>query len=841
MKFLNYLIALCLLAGLSACLGTKHLQENELLLVENNIQGNHAITSDQLDDFFRQTPNLQFPLIPWTPYVSIYYLGENFYNPDKIRRKRDEQAAKMEERIAKAEANERTSRAERLRAKRRSQIESRNRQLEEGNMLMRIGEPVVVFDSSLAERSAQQMEQFLHAKGFYHGEANYEYKVNDRKVSVTYLIEENEPFIIDTAYLTVGNETIRRIILEHNDETYIDTLQRYDQDNLSKERTRIDNLLKNYGYYEFSPQYIEFNVDTTLGNRRVAIETVIYRPASRGYHRQFRVDSVIFTTDATVRGDLTGRISREHNQITYRFFEDQYSKSVLDSRVFIRPDSLYSRKNTLETQKQLANLDIFKFININYDTTGGNFDAYIYTSPLKKFQTNNEIGFTYSQGIPGPFFNSTWTNRNTFGGLELLQLNLRYGIEGVPSTVNPQRAFGSTQAGANLSLTFPQFIAPLGPKTRNRLGQLNPRTRLLIGGAFTERPEFRRTSFNTSFTYTWQTERRRRDNVFNTLYNLTPIDVGYIDSYLRPTEEGILFRELLLEWARLGNPYIRTFENSFVSSIYGFAVFTKNNYGTYQERSWYLRPFVESGGTTQNIINIPFASETSETDASTNLRAFRFLKFSNDYRQYYPLGRASALAFRINAGVGLPYGNTETLPYEKYFFAGGSNSIRAFRPRRLGPGVYTPPAPPDGEGNPREWENDIEYNLIEQPGEVLFEGSIEYRHNIFGFLNGATFLDFGNVWRLRPSNAFPGGEFRLDEFYKQIALGTGYGLRLDFTFLIVRFDFGLKVYNPQAVPTTRLDNGSYAYDYSQGWMLNRFREHWDSEMIIFNLGIGYPF
>lgn len=837
MKFLNYLIPLCLLLGLSACLGTKHLQENELLLVENNIEGNETISTDQLDDFFRQEPNLQFPLIPWAPYVTIYYLGENFYDRDKIRRKRDEQAEKMDERIAKAEENDRESRAARLRQKKRDQIEKRNRQLEEGNMLMRIGEPIVVFDSSLAQQSAQQMEQFLHAKGFYHGETDYDYEVNGKKVSVTYLIEENDPFIIDTAYLTVANENIRQIIEEHQEDSFIDTLQRYDQDKLSQERSRIDNLLKNYGYYEFSPQYVEFNVDTTLGDRRVSVETVIYQPASRGFHRQFTVDSVFFTTDATTRGDLTGRISRTHNNITYRFFEDQYSKSVLDSRVFIRPDSLYSRQNTLETQKQLSNLDIFKFININYDTTGGKFNAHIYTSPLKKFQTNNELGFTYSQGIPGPFFNSTWTNRNTFGGLELLQLNLRYGIEGVPSTTDPSRAFGSTQAGANLSLTFPQFIAPLGPKTRNRLGELNPRTRLLLGGAFTDRLEFRRININSSLSYTWQTERRRRDNVYNTLYNFTPIDVSYIDSELKPTEEGVRFTRLLEEWEAQGNPYIRSFSNSFVSSIYGFAVFTKNNYGTYQERSWYLRPFIESGGTTLNLFKLPFVAE----DTTESLLAFRFLKLSNDYRQYLPLGSSSALAFRINAGVGIPYGNTQTLPYEKYFFAGGSNSVRAFRPRRLGPGVYTPEAR-DGEGNPRAWrEDEIVNNRIEQPGEVILEGSIEYRHNIFGFLNGATFLDFGNVWRLGQSEAFPGGEFRFDEFYKQIALGTGYGLRLDFTFLIVRFDFGLKLYNPQAVTTTKLADGTYEFDYSTGWMLDRFRNNWNSEMIIFNLGIGYPF
>jgi outer membrane protein insertion porin family len=838
LKFLNKLIPLCLLLGLSACLGTKHLQENELLLVENNIKGNEQISSDNLDDFYRQEPNLQVPLIPWAPYVSIYYLGENFHNPEKIRRKREEEAETFDERIAKAEARGRDTRAERLRQKKRDQIDKRNRQLEEGNFLMRFGEPIVVFDSTLAQRSAQQMEQYLHSKGFFHAETDFEYETEDRKVSVTYLIEENNPFMIDSLYLTVADENIRSIIRENQEETYLDTLDRYDEEKMSKERTRIDNLLKNNGYYEFSPQYIEFNVDTTLGNHRVAIETRIFRPANRGYHRQFRVDSVIFTTDATIRGDLAGRLSRTYNGISYRFFEEQYSKRVLDSRVFIRPDSLYSRQNTLETQKQLANLDIFKFINIHYDTTGGQFNAQIFTSPLKRFQTSNEVGFTYSQGIPGPYFNSTWTNRNTFGGLEILQLNLRAGIEGVPSTVDPTQAFGSNQAGANLSLIFPQFIAPLNSQTRTRLGELNPKTRLSLGGAFTDRVrEFRRTNLNSSLTYTWQTERRRRDNVYNVLYNFTPIDVSVIDSEIYTgKEEGELFNRLLKEWENQGNPYIRSFDPSFVSSIYGFAVFTTNNYGTYTDRSRYIRPFVESGGTTQNLIDFPLTEEGDTLRG--NLRSFRFLRFSNDYREFYPLGDNSAFAFRINAGLGIPYGDTRTLPYEKFFFAGGSNSIRAFRPRRLGPGVYTPQANLDKNGDPiQSDENAIVTNLIEQPGEILLEGSLEYRHNIFGFLNGAVFLDFGNIWRIRKSEAFPGGEFRIDEFYKQIALGSGYGLRLDFSFLIVRFDFGLKIYNPQNV--TRGADGNW--DYSQGWMFDKMKYPITDDLIIFNLGIGYPF
>ena len=826
---------------LVSCLGTKHLKENQLLLVEQEIKGNEIISTGELEDFYRQEANLQFPLIPWAPYVSLYYLGENFYDKDKIRRKRDELAQKYDRRIAEAEEEGNDSRAQRLREKKRSKIEKKNKVLEEGNVLMRTGEPIVVFDSTLTKQTAQQMERYLHSKGFFHGEVGYNIKADDKKARVTYLVEENKPFIIDTAYLTVANNKIRQIILNNQEDSYIDTTQRYDQADLALERARIDNLLKNHGYYEFSPQYIHFEVDSSLGNRRVSVETIIYQPSGRGYHKQFKIDSVIFTTDATTRGDLAGRKSRMVNGIIYRFFEESYSKKVLDNRVFLRPDSIYSRKATLETQKQLANLDIFKFINISYDTTGDQFNAMIYTSPLKKYQTSTELGATYSQGIPGPHFNATLTNRNPFGGLEILQLNLQAGVEGVPGTTDPSESYASKQLGANLSLLFPQFIAPLAPRLRNRLGRLNPRTRLLAGVAYLERPEFIRTNVNTSLNYTWQTERERRGDTYSTLYSIAPVNVSVIDSEFKLGNiEGQAYLDSLRSWAERGNPLIRSFDDAFVSSMYTFAVFTKNNYGTYMRNSRYIRPYFESGGTTQNLFDFPYTTEDS-VRGSGELRAFRFLKFSNDYRKYIPLRGSTALAYRLNAGVAIPYGSENaTLPYEKFFFAGGSSSIRSYRPRRLGPGVYTPRRPAgENEEGQREWgEDEIVFNAIEQPGEVLLEGSVEFRHNIFGFLNGAVFLDFGNTWRLEKSEATPGGEFLLDEFYKQIALGGGYGVRFDFSFLILRLDLGVKLYNPMAV--TINEDGSY--NYSEGWTFDKFDGFpFKRDLVILNIGIGYPF
>ncbi len=847
-----------------------------MLLYSQEIAGNEQVEATSLDDFYRQEANTRTPLIPWAPYVSIYYLGENFYNRDKIRRKRDRTEEKLNEKISKAQEKGRDRRAARLQAKKESKLDKFDKVLDEGNLLMRIGEPIAVYDSAMAGESATQMEAYLHSKGFFHGEVDYDADTAGRKVTVTYTIQEKTPYKVDSSWLRVSSQPLRMLLQENEEESLIDVGENYDQDALKAERNRINELLRNNGYYEFSQQYVEFNVDSTQGDHKVTIETEILRPANRGYHKQFTIDSVVFTTDATARGDLQGRNTRNYRGLTYRFFDEKYSKKVLSNRVFIHPDSLYSRQNTLETQKQLANLDNFKFINIDYDTANGKFISYIYTSPLKKFQTNNEIGFTYTSGIPGPYFNTSWTARNVFGGLENMEFNFRVGSEGVPPVIledGANNAFiASQQLSANVSLIFPQFAAPFSDELRNKFGRLNPKTRALVGYAFTNRQnEFSRTTYNTSLSYSWQTERTRKKDFHNHLFTITPLDISLINtSFAGDNETNAFFRQVQ-EWREEGNPYFYSFTNSFVSSIYAFAVLNKNNYGTYTQRSRYMRPFIESGGTTQNFVSFNFL--TDNPNDPEKLRGFKYLKFSNDYRQYLPLKQPKAgIAWRINAGVGIPYGDDfqvlngenevertvpPTLPYEKFFFAGGSNSIRAFRPRRLGPGGYTPGI---GEPAPDFIENvalgNGFTNNIEVPGEVLIEGSIEYRHNIFGFLNGALFLDAGNVWLLRQRDAYPEGEFQLNEFYRQIALGTGYGFRLDFSFLIVRLDLGLKLYNPQS--TSAVDEEGIPIlgerDYARGWVWNsnygskpllraqgQNDNLWSQDLIILNIGIGYPF
>ena len=774
------------------------MEKDQYLLRKQRIKGAKKLDHEELEALYRQEPNRKIPLLPFSPYIWFYQIGKNNYEPEKVSEKIAQIREKYEDKIA--NHPEKPKKQEKLRRKMRRKIEKKEKVLDEGNLLMRWGEPLAIYDSTLSRNAASQMELYVNTKGYFNAEVDYRVKTSGKKARVIYEIDEGNPHRIDSVLYTTNDSTIRNFIIANLKDSHLEKGQIYDQQHLTQERERIEELLQNYGYFDFSRQYLNYKVYDTLPENKLIIEMTVSNPAGKRNHQLFKIDSVIFITDAGLYGGQSKRTSSTYKGINYQYFEDKYSKKILDRRLFIYPDSLYSKQNTFDTQRQLANLDIFKFININYDSSGGKFIANIYTSPLKKFQTSNEVGINVTQGLPGPFYNVSFKNRNLFGGLEILELNGRIGVEGVASASDATEVYRSTEAGGNLSLTFPQFLLPLGDKLKNRLGDMNPKTRVLAGTSFTNRPEYLRTTFNSSVMYSWVTKR-------NTLFNFTLSDLNLIYSDNLSPE----FSKRLDEFEEAGNNLKNSFEPSFVNSMIFQAIFNSNEYGFSSEKASFLKLYLENGGTSL------FSTKFLENQG---LEFYRFIKFFVDYRKYVPLPEDNTFAFRINFGVAKPYGENKILPYEKYFFAGGSNGIRAWRPRRLGPGSYTAL---DSLGNIDD--------RFEQQAEMIIETSFEIRRKLIGFLDGAVFLDAGNVWTLQEDQLRPGAEFDPETFYREIAVGSGIGLRLNFSFLIVRLDAGLKIYDPARPVGNRfiLSHGFNDSPYDQ------------TENMILNLGIGYPF
>ena len=792
----------------SGCLGTQYLQEDEKLLYKHRIKGAKNVDKDDLGQLYVQEPNRQLPIIPFSPYVWFFYWGLDNYDLEKYEAEREAIRTKWNARIEEAKSKNKTKKVVRFERKKRKKIAKINKTIQEGNVLMRWGEPVSVYDSAKTGQSMARILLYLNSKGYFLSKVDTSVTVSDKKAKVTYHIDEGKPYILDTLFSQTGDSAITKLVKRYKSKSHLVKGENYDQSKLSKERERLDLLLKDHGYFDFSRQYVEFNVDTAFrDNGKVAIQTTINKPSKRGYHKVFHVDEVNFTTDA----DLTYltdslREVKTYKGINYRYHTPQYNVKILSRRVFIKKDSVYSKSNTFNTQRQLANLDHFRFINIHYDSSGGKLIANIYTSPLNRYQWTNEVGINVTQGFPGPFYNVSFKKRNVFRGLEIFEINGRIGIEGVAPATEINDVYASVEAGVNGTLTFPQFVLPISSEAKARLGRVNPKTRLLAGFTYTNRPEYIRENLNFSNTYSWQNQNQA-------LFSFTATDVSIIQSQLDST-----FRATLKVLEDNGNRLINTFRPSFVSNMSFSATWNFNSYGLNFTNSAFFKAYIESGGTTLNIVG----TEALEKDG---LEYYKYVKLNLDYRKIHPANKNTNIAYRINAGIAKPYSDDKILPYEKYFFAGGSNGIRAWRPRRLGPGSYTPI---DSTG-----EISVVNYDFEQQGEILLEGSLEIRKNLIGFIDYAAFVDAGNIWTIREDPSRPGSQFEFDRFYKEIAVGVGLGLRFDFSFLVLRLDAGLKVYDPSRSEKKRfiLSDGFYDAPFTPE----------AAESVVFNIGIGYPF
>ncbi len=840
MRTLNYkyfLTAALLPFVLSGCLGIKHLKENEKLLYRQRIDAPRHIDASALQGLHAQRPNRKFIIRPLAPLVSIYYFGYRFYDQEKMIKKKERFEKKFDAKIA---ATKKEKRINNLQFRKQQKSEKLANKIENGNTVMQWGEPIAVFDSSLVRVTLERFHGYLFSKGYFTNKVHARVdtmKIYPKRVKVTYTVIPGKAYFLDSIFYQIADTAVNNVVQRNLQTSLLKKGDRYDEDNFTKERERLDLLMKDYGFFDFSRQYIEFATDTSYKNpdRRVAVMIIINDPAKRGYHKKFTVDEVRFTTDIGINKPGKERTGRTYRDIQYSYYSDDYNLKILSQRVFIKRGELYNRSKTLNTQRQLALVDAFKFVNINYDTANGKFVANIFTSPLPRYEWSNEAGVNVTQGYPGPFYNMTFKKRNVFNGMETFDISGRFGFEGVASATEDQNFYKSTEAGINASLTFPQFIWPFRDRVRFRHAAYNPKTKFTVGYAYTDRPEYRRTAISANGTYSWQNNKNR-------LYQLTPINLSVIDTAHLSGD----FKELLREQARLGNfSLLNSFRPSFVNSIIFGVTWNYRNYGNQERSSGFIRAQLESGGTIWNLLDTSIVTRHG-------LEYFKYLRFSLDLRRINVLSKNTTVAYRFNSGVAYSYSKNESLPYEKFFFAGGSNSIRAWRPRRLGPGSFKPRTTEDPESNGDPVKDGLfDYN-IEQPAEILLEASIEVRQKLFGFVSGALFIDAGNTWtfqqRKRTVNNVEvdngNSQFRINQFYKEIAVGTGFGLRFDFTFLILRFDVGMKVYDPARDEGERfvLDKVRFFKPYATKVTNGETTTYTNyREPVIYNVGIGFPF
>ncbi|GEO06786.1 membrane protein [Adhaeribacter aerolatus] len=773
---------------------------------------------------YQQRPNRK--VLGATPYLSIYYFGKKFFNPKKIEQRLVEKRAEFDRRIQRAGTD--SNKIENLLRKREKKITRLTSHLEEGNAIMQIGEPPVIYDSLKAQATLQQIHNYLNSKGYFKHQASFTTDSQNKKLTLNYNIQENVPYTYSQVNYNIKDTAVAAIIDSTRAESLVKVNQHYDEEVLVNERDRIELLLKNLGYYQFKKQFIVADVDTSFEQNQVRLQITINNDNDTIPHQVFRLGRVNFKADANLERFGLERDTILFNRIYYLAYNHRISPRIIDKKITIRPGQRYSLRRTSITNRLLTNLDMFRFLSINYqvDTLNSTLlTANINANPSRRFQETTEAGVSYSAYLPGPFGNLRLTVRNIFGGAELFEIGFRGGLEGQfalngrsGNTQRPGSVY-TTELGANTAIIFPQFLVPFN--ANRYFIRYSPRTRVNLNYTYIDRQEFTRTNQQTTFDYIWQMSNRLQ-HVF------TPFDLSINSTHnIDPGFKQRLINARPEQNREVATTYEKSFASSFISSMNYTRVFNTNNYNHTLD-AIFTRLFVEESGLLGSMV---FRGRDSIPLGNDYLKIFKYYRVNTDVRRYFKLAPTTFLVSRLNIGLARAFDKNDYLPYDRYYYAGGGTSVRAFRPRRLGPGSYFPVSR-DSLGR-FEYETDGTYRRdiqSEQQGELLLEANMEYRFNLFSFVNGAVFLDAGNIWMLTNDPARPGSQFEFKDFWKEFAVGTGFGFRFDFTFLIARIDLSAKVYDPSlplgkrfVLDKTVLFNSDNYYN------------------LAFNLGIGYPF
>jgi outer membrane protein assembly factor BamA len=674
----------------------------------------------------------------------------------------------------------------------------------------KIGKPPVIFDETLVERSRAVMEKHLQDIGYFGATIELDTVVKGKKVAVNYSITSKGQYFIREIIRPVDTLPITQLLKAHEPETLLKTAKPYNLALLNAERTRLTDLANNNGFYEISKDHFFYFVDTTAGNLQTDIYLRLKQSNDSSMYQVYHLGETKVYPDYSLesRGNGQHRLDTiQRNNIQIIQMKKVLRPSVLNRMIYQDTTQVFSKKEQQNTINRLLNLGIYKFANIHFekevrqDTHYLNRSVLLTPGLMRDFGVELQVN-SRSGNFLGTEVSGNYSHKNAFKGAELFNLSLSTGIE-TNIGANAGTVINTLNSNLNVSLQLPGIYAPFINRQRVQ-GDVLPRTAFSLGDDFQQRTGFFTVnSFNFSAGYNWRKTKWTHE--------LSPVFINFIN-LLQSSNE---LDELLNQNRRLRT----SFENVLVQgSNYKFSYSnqTTNSRGRY----FFYRGGLETAG---NFLDLVVGnSKTDAPDEILGIPFSQYLKVDHDFRQYFPL-RKGMLAGRLFFGTGFPYGNAEVMPYIKQYFIGGASSVRAFRIRTLGPGSFESKIDTDGS------------NFVDQTGDIKLEMNLEYRFGIFSYLKGALFVDAGNVWLIRgdadESTPEADGLFKFNTFYNEIAVGTGFGMRIDFEVAVIRFDWAF----PIRKPTLTSD---------KQWLFSEFdflNKDWRKQNLVWNIAIGYPF
>ena len=619
--------------------------------------------------------------------------------------------------------------------------------------LRSIGEPPQLYDSVSTRTSMDILQTQLQNMGYLRASVDVYNKIKGKKLVTTYLLHPRQPYFINKVDYDIRDSAIA-VVLNLADSTRrgLKSGMMFNVANLDNERSRISKYLTNRGYYRFNKDFISYRADSVPGSPLINLTLVLDKYRSG---EETNLPHQVYTI-----GDVNFRSGNPNDSVI------PLRQSVLESNTFLESGALYASNDLQTTYNHFGRLGAVRYTNISFHEH--EFEPVLDCDILVSTNKPSTISFqpegTNTSGDLGAAVSLTYQNRNIFHGSENLSVVLRgayeaiRGLEGYSNT-------NFQEYSVETSLSFPRFIAPLLSTSFRR--RVNAFSEVSLLYDLQNRPEFMRRVFSVAWRYKWN------DQNHHDRYQVDLLDLNYISMpWISDT-----FKAEYLDNTDSRNSILRyNYENLFIMKL-GFGY-------TYNNGRYAIKVSAESAGNLLNLAShmFHFHKNSEEQYTFLDIAYAQYLRGIFDYTRNFVFDYHNQLVFHFGFGIAYPYGNSTILPFEKRFFSGGANSVRGWSVRSLGPGKFI--------------GRDGRIDFINQTGDMKLDLNLEYRASLFWKFGGALFIDAGNIWTLRDYEDQPGGQFKISEFWQQIAVSYGLGLRLNFDYFVVRFDMGMKAVNP---------------------------------------------
>ena len=674
----------------------------------------------------------------------------------------------------------------------------------------KIGEKPVLLGDVDREFNKNIIENYSENKGYFNAKASYDTVSKNKKAQVIYTLRPGSRYLIDGVKFQKDSTLVNQEIQGLTKRTLLKNGRPFDLDVIKAERERIDNGLKERGFYYFHPDNIIVQADSTVSkDHKVELNVKLKDNTPDLATQQFSINNVIVFPNYNIQDVKEGKYSipMDKDSLSKYAFDDIYvidpqhkfKPKIFDRALYFKKGDLYNRSNHNLTLNRLISLGVFKFVKNEFivsDSLSHKFDAYYLLTPRQIQSLRLEaLGRTNSANYAGSELNLNWTHRNFFRGAEQFKAAIFGAFDFQMG--GAQDANNIFRAGANAQLSIPRIVAPFRFHSSS---EFVPRTNITLGYEFQNRTKYYTlNNFTGSFGYLWKENARKE-------HDLKVIDITLVspanvtDEYKVKSSKNPAMQRIVDKQLIFGPTYSYTYTNTMLPKTN--TIYYKGTLDLAGNITGLVTGADVKKDKEKKIFGIPFS---------------QYVKVENDFRFYHKFTEKSSLATRFIGGIAYPYGNSEFVPFSKQFFSGGSNSIRAFRARTLGPGSFDPRTLEPG-------------TYFDQSGDIKLELNAEYRANLYKFLNAAVFVDAGNIWLLHDDKDRPGAKFSKD-FLNEIAVGAGVGLRLDFSILILRLDLAM----PLRVPY---------YQKGDRWAFDKINfgdSSWRKDNLVLNIAIGYPF